>query len=247
MCRKTLILIITIAILFFRQTLTSISIRQGENVTLSAKGSIALNPGKGILSLNGDVRVASDLFVQNQNLLSIIQNQDSIIQNQQTVIEQLKERLEQYQFQISSNWHVFDVGVAVHTRARGYTDAAFDGRYIYFSPYRDNYGAHGIVLRYDTQASFFSASSWSVFDATTVNTYAQGYVGALYHDHYVYFAPYLIPLVSSNGNVLRFGWVLPTLHHGASFLHSHSMDMDSMEQLLTTSSFTSFHTRMVCS
>src|SRR5262245_38042968 len=44
----------------------------------------------------------------------------------------------------------------------GYIGAVFDGQYVYFVPAR-NSGAsnHGRVLRYDTQAGFTSAASWS--------------------------------------------------------------------------------------
>jgi hypothetical protein len=48
----------------------------------------------------------------------------------------------------------------------GYAGAVFDGRYVYFVPYQNSSGAHGRVLRYDTQAGFSNAASWTAYDAT---------------------------------------------------------------------------------
>jgi hypothetical protein len=72
----------------------------------------------------------------------------------------------------------------------GYAGAVFDGRYIYFVPYQDNVSAHGRVLRYDTQAGFASASSWTAYDASgTGPGGAVGFTGGVFDGRYVYFSP----------------------------------------------------------
>ncbi len=42
-------------------------------------------------------------------------------------------------------------------------------RYLYFIPYYDGFEYNGVVLRYNTQADFFSPSSWEAYDANNTN------------------------------------------------------------------------------
>lgn len=85
-------------------------------------------------------------------------------------------------------WQTFDIA-SVNANARGYVTAAFDGRYLYLAPHY-NGAYHGFTARYDTQGAFTSASSWQVFDMSTVNAGAKGYLGAAFDGRYVYYAPY---------------------------------------------------------
>jgi hypothetical protein len=72
----------------------------------------------------------------------------------------------------------------------GYSGAVFDGRYVYFVPYQNSSGLHGRVLRYDTQASFSGAASWTAYDATVaVGAAAVGFTGAIFDGRYIYFCP----------------------------------------------------------
>jgi hypothetical protein len=81
-------------------------------------------------------------------------------------------------------WSAFDTkGLGTGT----FEGAAFDGRYVYFVPSINSVG--GVVARYDTQASFGSAGSWTTFDTTTVNAGAKGFVGGVFDGRYVYFIP----------------------------------------------------------
>ncbi|MBI4896347.1 MAG: hypothetical protein HY832_02255, partial [Candidatus Aenigmarchaeota archaeon] len=95
-------------------------------------------------------------------------------------------------FTINTSWSTFDPSSnGVGQRPRGYSGAAFDGRYIYFAPYNNGTAFHSEVLRYDTTTSFTSNTSWDTFNAknngigTTV-----GYNGALFDGRYVYFVPF---------------------------------------------------------
>ncbi len=60
-------------------------------------------------------------------------------------------------FTTMASWATFDPSAV--TSSNAFIGAAFDGRYVYFSPgdYR------GQALRYDTQASFAAGASWSSF------------------------------------------------------------------------------------
>jgi hypothetical protein len=87
----------------------------------------------------------------------------------------------------SASWSTFNA-LAVKSKAKGFIAAVFDGRYVYFVP-DDNGGYVGTVVRYDTQADFSTAASWTVFDATTIDANAAGFAGGVFDGRYVYFVP----------------------------------------------------------
>jgi hypothetical protein len=92
-------------------------------------------------------------------------------------------------FNSTTSWSTFDV-TTINANARGFEGGEFDGRYIYLVP-RTNLGtADGVAARYDTQASFTMATSWSVFDTTTVNAAAKGFQGGGFDGRYLYLAPH---------------------------------------------------------
>jgi len=90
-----------------------------------------------------------------------------------------------------SSWEAYDAGQTDGMTTVGYKGACFDGRYIYFAPFRDGSASHGRVLRYDTQGPFSDPASWTAYDAgATGGLDARGYVGAEHVGHYIYFIPY---------------------------------------------------------
>lgn len=98
-------------------------------------------------------------------------------------------------FTSGASWSSFDVST-VKVGAKGFFGAAFDGRNVYFVP--DYNGMFdGIVARYNTQAAFNAAGSWSTFDATTVAAGATGFASAVFDGQYVYFSP-----TYANGSVV---------------------------------------------
>jgi prepilin-type N-terminal cleavage/methylation domain-containing protein len=106
-------------------------------------------------------------------------------------------------FATSTSWSTFDAS-GVGTNTKGYAGGAFDGRYIYFTPYYDGTGAHGKVLRYDTTASFTTAGSWSSYDAgSTGGLTTKGYWGAVFDGRQVWFVPYWDGSVF-HGRILRY-------------------------------------------
>ncbi len=93
-------------------------------------------------------------------------------------------------FKAASSWEAYDVG-----ERQSHQGAAFDGRYLYFSP-----GFHGDprredqfstrMIRFDTQAGFKDPASWRVFDASAATGQALGcFDGAAFDGRYIYFAP----------------------------------------------------------
>jgi hypothetical protein len=94
-------------------------------------------------------------------------------------------------FTTGTSWATFDM-TTLNSGAKGFVGAAFDGRYVYFVPFGDGLSGSfdGLVGRCDTMATFTSGSSWTIFDTTTVNAGAKGFVGAAFDGRYVYFVPF---------------------------------------------------------
>ncbi|UCE61215.1 MAG: hypothetical protein JSU63_05595, partial [Phycisphaerales bacterium] len=110
------------------------------------------------------------------------------------------------QFDNVSNWAAFDPGGNdVGDDPDGYSNAVFDGRYVYFAPWHNGTGFHGEVLRYDTQGEFGHASSWATYDpsAHDVGVRPRGFTGAVFDNRYVYFVPWNNG-VDFHGEVLRY-------------------------------------------
>ncbi len=97
-------------------------------------------------------------------------------------------------FTNAGSWSSFDVA-PLNPAAKGFAGAAFDGRFVYFVPYAVNAPTQGtlvfdgVVVRYDTTASFGSAASWSTFDTAQLMGAPQGFFGAVFDGEYLYLIP----------------------------------------------------------
>jgi hypothetical protein len=90
----------------------------------------------------------------------------------------------------TASWTTFDTS-RIDPGARGFAGAGFDGRYLYLTPYNDSMGTFdGLLVRYDTAASFTATSSWGTFDTTRLNANARGFFGAGFDGRYLYLVPY---------------------------------------------------------
>ena len=86
----------------------------------------------------------------------------------------------------------------------GYRGATFDGESVYFAPYYNNYGRHGIMIKYNTTQPFDDSDSWYVYNVGSMHTYAVGFQGTLYHNGFVYYVPYFIEKNDPGSIVLRY-------------------------------------------
>lgn len=109
---------------------------------------------------------------------------------------------------ISSGWKTF--APTVLTGAQSFSGAVFDGRYVYFVPHQlASSASSGVVLRYDTTASFTMNASWSTFDAQQIpvndgGTPARGFNGGSFDGRFVYFVPNNSAPAVPDGRVARF-------------------------------------------
>jgi len=92
----------------------------------------------------------------------------------------------------SGSWKSYDLS-NVDINAEGYFGTIFDGKYVSFVPLRHGSNVkNGLVVRFDTTAQpFDTAGSWTVFDTTTVDSFAAGYAGAAFDGTNLYFVPLL--------------------------------------------------------
>src|SRR5207244_2942073 len=64
----------------------------------------------------------------------------------------------------SGSWTAFDIS-SVSAQARDFAGVVFDGRFLYFVPFKDANNAYGgHTVRYDTTKPFAQAGSWEAFD-----------------------------------------------------------------------------------
>jgi hypothetical protein len=92
----------------------------------------------------------------------------------------------------------------------GFFGGVFDGRYLYLVPsYAD------AVARYDTEAPFADAASWTMFRATSLSASATHFHSGAFDGRYVYFVPGLTSLA------VRFDAKsppsMPASYHGSFF------------------------------
>lgn len=111
----------------------------------------------------------------------------------------------QSDFKSAENWQAYDAGNTDGLNTVGYKGAVFDGKYIYFVPFRDDSISHGIVLRYNTMADFNDESSWDAFNAGNIDGLeTKGYVGAEFDGRYIYFVPYSYLESEFHAKMLRY-------------------------------------------
>ena len=87
-------------------------------------------------------------------------------------------------FTEAAAWSTFDLRTT-NGDAKEFAGATFDGRYLYLAPTNTNSN----IARYDTQAPFGSASSWSTFDTATVGANRGYFFGTAYDGRHVYLLP----------------------------------------------------------
>ena len=80
---------------------------------------------------------------------------------------------------------LFDM-TAISSGCKGYAGAAYDGRYIYFSPAD---ASSSTIVRFDTTLSFRAVSSYTTLDLSVFGS-CSGYIGCIFDGRSIYFAPY---------------------------------------------------------
>jgi hypothetical protein len=90
------------------------------------------------------------------------------------------------------SWDSFTIASSVASKAVGFLGGAFDGRYVYFAPNRQNDAPtyNTTAVRFDTTAAKFSDSSaWTTFDLSTLTSPIGGFEGVIFDGEHVFFIP----------------------------------------------------------
>jgi hypothetical protein len=93
------------------------------------------------------------------------------------------------EFDAEMSWTTFDVA-NITAPGTEFVGGVFDGRYVYLVPNSTDTATSSKVPRYDTTASIGSSGSWTVFDVSSVNPSASGFLGGAFDGRYVYFVPW---------------------------------------------------------
>ena len=94
-------------------------------------------------------------------------------------------------FSDPASWVTFDL-TKQNANAKGYRSAVFDGRFMYLVPgwtAPTPSWASTTLARFDTQADFVAATSWTFFDMTALGSEAGGFNAAVFDGRYLVFAP----------------------------------------------------------
>ena len=97
-------------------------------------------------------------------------------------------------------WEGYDAEQTGGMLCQGYYGAAFDGRFVYFTPRRNVHGFHSRALRYDTRKPFTDPAAWDAHDAGLEVSYQ----GCAYDGRYLYFCPGYGKGSRLSGLVLRY-------------------------------------------
>ena len=92
-------------------------------------------------------------------------------------------------FDVVGSYETFNLAT-IDSKYVGWKGATFDGRYIYMVQSYDGTADGGRFLRYDTQASFTSAGSYTVIDLSTIDSNCKGLQGLCFDGRYIYTLAY---------------------------------------------------------
>ena len=85
-------------------------------------------------------------------------------------------------FDAAGSWTAYNAGV-LGANVAGYHAGVFDGRYVYFVPYKNGSTYHRNVVRYDTHGAFDAPESWMMF-SPTLPAGTAGFSGGIFDGRY---------------------------------------------------------------
>ena len=109
-------------------------------------------------------------------------------------------------FTASTSYASFDAQANVNSGCATFFGGVFDGRYVYFIPFRTTAAAfNGRMLKYDTTQSFSLSTSYASFNTqiASVSSNSFGFCGAIFDGRYIYMVPSGTTATSSFGRVTR--------------------------------------------
>jgi len=84
---------------------------------------------------------------------------------------------------------------SIHPKAISFSGAVYDGKHVFYAPWRSGAEGASVVMRFDPQGGVANPASWSHFDVSAINAKSNGFRSAAFDGRFVYFVP---------------GWTAPT-------------------------------------
>jgi hypothetical protein len=109
-------------------------------------------------------------------------------------------------FTLNSSFATFDM-TSVNPNAAGFTDAAFDGRYVYFAP--SGRSGKAIVTRFDSTRTLNDGEAWTSFDMSPLSPALGEFFGVAFDGRYLYFPPWGKASTGANGLLVRYDRLVP--------------------------------------
>src|SRR5204862_5952151 len=94
-------------------------------------------------------------------------------------------------FKSQSSYQFFDTQLIDAVKPRGFFGTILTNDYLYLVPYGYGGESKGRVVRYARAKSFSDASSWEIFDTSSIDTESVGFQGGAYDGRHVYLVPFL--------------------------------------------------------
>jgi hypothetical protein len=92
-------------------------------------------------------------------------------------------------FSADASWASFDL-TSIDPNLSDTTGAVYDGRYVYIVGGPSDQVQYGVIYRYDPEAPFGVATSWTTFDVRSISAGAYGFCGAVFDGRFIEFVPF---------------------------------------------------------
>lgn len=103
------------------------------------------------------------------------------------------------------SWSFFDLQQHVDESCRGFVSGAFDGRFLYLSPYQHDWTTYnGHMVCFDTTSEFQVKDNWHFIDSQSIWPESRGFHSAVSAAGYTYFVPYVRENRDYHGLLVRF-------------------------------------------
>lgn len=103
-------------------------------------------------------------------------------------------------FSSTASWTIHDLST-INVDWVGFYDMVFDSRFIYFIPLLYDADVNTTFVRYDTNCSFTSSTSYESYDILNIDSNGGGYFSGIFDGRYLYAIPYYNGLFHYGGMV----------------------------------------------
>ncbi|MBS0625614.1 MAG: hypothetical protein JSS32_06155 [Verrucomicrobia bacterium] len=127
-------------------------------------------------------------------------------------------------FSTAGSFSAFDMQANVNSNSVGFSNAVYDGHYVYYIPNRTGATLSGQITRYDTTLPFSTGTSYTVFDTGTLNSASKSFFSGVFDGKYLYLMSYFDG-TSCTGQITRYDTTL-TFTNSSSYVIFNTASVD---------------------